>query len=339
MLSEKQLLANRQNALKSTGPRSAAGRAMASQNALRHGLRSQRTLIAGEDPNEFQQFRQLMLDDLAPVGALELMLADRIVAGFWKLQRAGGMEAEILDDLRHQLHQQHIQQQIPEGGPFFGQTIPEDFPYKNAFQRCPRAKADWDTTPDGVAFAEGKMDAQSAENTFVAFAKQHEEGWKLPDDDVDLPAMIEKIKNQYKDNPQWYECWQNLETEVRKLARIPVSRESIPGMRKYIQGIMELEMNSRRKNPELIEMGTFAIAELNDIQKSVENRLRPDLGQTVSSDFTGSNVLARFQRYEGHIERALYKALTELQKLQILRSGRWMPNPPDEQTQVPTLDA
>jgi hypothetical protein len=38
MASEKQILANRANALKSTGPRSAAGRMRSSLNAYRHGL-------------------------------------------------------------------------------------------------------------------------------------------------------------------------------------------------------------------------------------------------------------------------------------------------------------
>jgi hypothetical protein len=38
MASEKQILANRANALKSQGPRSAGGKARASRNAVRHGL-------------------------------------------------------------------------------------------------------------------------------------------------------------------------------------------------------------------------------------------------------------------------------------------------------------
>jgi hypothetical protein len=38
MASEKQILANRANALKSRGPRSAGGKVRASRNAIRHGL-------------------------------------------------------------------------------------------------------------------------------------------------------------------------------------------------------------------------------------------------------------------------------------------------------------
>jgi hypothetical protein len=42
MTSEKKTEANRQNALRSTVPRTPEGKAAASQNALRHGIRSQR---------------------------------------------------------------------------------------------------------------------------------------------------------------------------------------------------------------------------------------------------------------------------------------------------------
>ena len=38
MASDRQLLANRQNSRRSSGPRSAAGKSQASRNALRHGL-------------------------------------------------------------------------------------------------------------------------------------------------------------------------------------------------------------------------------------------------------------------------------------------------------------
>jgi len=38
MATEKQILANRQNAKRSTGPRTAAGKAISSRNAFRHGL-------------------------------------------------------------------------------------------------------------------------------------------------------------------------------------------------------------------------------------------------------------------------------------------------------------
>ena len=85
-------------------------------------------------------------------------------------------------------------------------------------------------------------------------------------------------------------------------------------------------------NENLMEKVSRGILDVEHIEKSIEKRLSPNLGQALSDDFDGSNRLAKFLRYEGHIERSLYKALTELQKLQILRSSRWMPDPSDDQT-------
>jgi hypothetical protein len=43
------------------------------------------------------------------------------------------------------------------------------------------------------------------------------------------------------------------------------------------------------------------------------------LGHVGVSDFTGHNVIAKTFHYEGQIERSLYKAIFELQKLQFIR--------------------
>src|SRR6202021_3490617 len=49
MISEKQLEANRRNALHSTGPKTAEGKAQSSRNNLRHGLTGQISLLPTED--------------------------------------------------------------------------------------------------------------------------------------------------------------------------------------------------------------------------------------------------------------------------------------------------
>ncbi len=83
-----QIQANRLNAQKSTGPRTPEGRERASQNALKHGLLAREAVIAGEDPAEFELYREEMLQTLAPAGAVEAMLAERVVGLSWRLRRA-----------------------------------------------------------------------------------------------------------------------------------------------------------------------------------------------------------------------------------------------------------
>jgi hypothetical protein len=53
--------ANRQNALKSTGPRSAAGKAVSSANATQHGILSRHLILPGESRAEFDALLQQLM--------------------------------------------------------------------------------------------------------------------------------------------------------------------------------------------------------------------------------------------------------------------------------------
>ncbi|MEN6577240.1 MAG: hypothetical protein ABFD90_12925 [Phycisphaerales bacterium] len=88
MASVAQIQANRLNAQKSTGPRTVEGKKRASRNAIKHGLLAREAVIAGEDPAEFELYREGMLQELAPAGMVEAMLAERVVGLSWRLRRA-----------------------------------------------------------------------------------------------------------------------------------------------------------------------------------------------------------------------------------------------------------
>ncbi len=55
MTSDKQIRANRRNALKSTGPKTPEGKTAVRMNARMHGLRSQEVLLPGEDEAAFEE--------------------------------------------------------------------------------------------------------------------------------------------------------------------------------------------------------------------------------------------------------------------------------------------
>src|SRR3954447_20182557 len=69
MSSEKQIEANRRNALKSTRPKSEKGKERASMNALRHGLTAEQAVLPHEDPRNYDQIRAGMLDAHTPANA------------------------------------------------------------------------------------------------------------------------------------------------------------------------------------------------------------------------------------------------------------------------------
>jgi len=97
MLSVRKLNANRSNAQNSTGPRTAAGLARSSMNALTHGLTSVRIVIPGlEDPGEYDRLLRALVDDWDPRTAMETFCVGRLGQQIWRLMRAARFEKDFL---------------------------------------------------------------------------------------------------------------------------------------------------------------------------------------------------------------------------------------------------
>src|SRR5580658_3593589 len=94
-MTEAQLTANRENAQLSTGPRTPEGRKRSSLNAFRHGLTGQIIMHTPEDAQAFKKHCDGIREALAPVGALELDLAQAIGEDRWRLNRARALENSI----------------------------------------------------------------------------------------------------------------------------------------------------------------------------------------------------------------------------------------------------
>ncbi|MBN2313220.1 MAG: hypothetical protein JXM79_04780 [Sedimentisphaerales bacterium] len=97
MATQAQLLANRHNAQQSTGPRTAEGKATVAQNATKHGLFARKDVVISENQAEYDALRDEMLRELYPVGAMEAILAERIVSLTWRLKRAAQMHDVVID--------------------------------------------------------------------------------------------------------------------------------------------------------------------------------------------------------------------------------------------------
>jgi hypothetical protein len=95
-ISMRQLLANKANALKSTGPRTEGGKARSSRNSLKHGLTAQQIVIPGEDHENYSRFEESFLEDLKPQDACQFEIVVRLAATFWRLRRIPRLEAALL---------------------------------------------------------------------------------------------------------------------------------------------------------------------------------------------------------------------------------------------------
>src|SRR4051812_47467017 len=101
-MAARRLAANHQNALRSTGPRTEAGKAASSQNAVRHGLRTLAPVVRGvERESEWRAHRAGLIRALAPEGYLEECPTDRVASLLWRIGRVTRYESETLS-LLHQ---------------------------------------------------------------------------------------------------------------------------------------------------------------------------------------------------------------------------------------------
>ena len=95
-LSNARAEASRRNGAKSRGPQTPEGKARSAQNALKHGFRAQRyVVLPDEDAAAFASLEAALMEELAPDGALQTLLARRVVAATWRLERAERLEAEL----------------------------------------------------------------------------------------------------------------------------------------------------------------------------------------------------------------------------------------------------
>ncbi len=84
MTTQAQTKANRNNAKKSTGPRTEDGKARVAKNALKHGLLARDTVLPGEDPAEFDRQLSALEADIHPANSLEFELVRQIADAQWR---------------------------------------------------------------------------------------------------------------------------------------------------------------------------------------------------------------------------------------------------------------
>jgi hypothetical protein len=82
---------------RSTGPRSTAGKATVSRNALRHGMTATKALLPGEDPVEFEELLHGLHVELEPATVVERALVDRLANAFLRMRRADEFATGVLE--------------------------------------------------------------------------------------------------------------------------------------------------------------------------------------------------------------------------------------------------
>ena len=129
--------ANRQNAKKSTGPRTRGGKSISSRNSLVHGMTSGKFLPPDADPQEFFQLLDQFRNRLQPFDEVEDALVERLVAAEFKMRSVRYMDAGLF-------HYQAETNPMPEQFNKAGRSNPlawafhGDSAYYNSFSKLMR---------------------------------------------------------------------------------------------------------------------------------------------------------------------------------------------------------
>ena len=93
----KQIEANRRNSLKSTGPKTEAGKQASRCNAVRHGLTAETVISALEDAEDYKAFELAITADYDALSAVERELVLRLASLLWRLRRTTTIETGLFE--------------------------------------------------------------------------------------------------------------------------------------------------------------------------------------------------------------------------------------------------
>src|SRR5215203_1599935 len=100
------------------GPSTREGKDIARWNATRHGIRSPAPVVPGvENKEDWEDHRDGVLDNLSPVGHLELVLAERVALLSWRLHRIIRFETESIALYQERVEDDLARERRFESGP------------------------------------------------------------------------------------------------------------------------------------------------------------------------------------------------------------------------------
>ncbi len=128
MASERQIAANRRNALKSTGPRTDAGKARSRRNAITHGLHAHVNNLPDEEKADFERRLSDWNAALQPCTAYEEDLVRRLAGYSWRLDRAERVQTALIADAIDEAAEADLRQKRETFGDAARRLLPDFAP-------------------------------------------------------------------------------------------------------------------------------------------------------------------------------------------------------------------
>lgn len=314
-VSPRKLEANRKNARKSTGPKTPRGKAISRLNALKHGFLAQEVLItkgaAKENPAEFQRLLSSLAEDPNPVGFLEKMLVEKIAMCYWRLRRVYRTEAGII---RSQVDATStgatFKKMVEFDRAFF---LLEMAPDREEFTARAENLPQWDLEERLVAHEQ--MLARFRKT--IAGIELSRQLLLVAERQMQQTGQVGKVTER-----RLFACFGDVGlARCCCQLRLCIEEEKDPSA---VQDGSSLE-HFRRMVLAAIEMEK---ERLKDMEGEVEEQELLELSaRKASLSLPQADDAKRILLYEDRIERELYRALDQLERLQRQRKGEIVPPP------------
>ncbi len=277
----------------SGGPSTREGKEVARWNSTRHGIRSPAPVVPGvEKPEDWEEYREGILEDLAPRGSLELALAERVALLSCRLHRVTRYETETIARSQESVVEDLRDRRRFETGAR-GPIHPEDvLAAPKEARRTERVLKKFPNYPD-----EKQLSGPDADAVLWAVAGRVDEETDL--EELELPGVPEWA-GLYGDTAEWDGWSVGLVRECLCM----IASAAGEGLEELMDGARErarLDVISAKHEAERVE---------EQLQNMRRERLLPD-----------DKTLEKVSRYEAHLSRLMFKALHELEALQVRRAG------------------
>jgi len=316
--SHKKIEANRRNALHSTGPKTERGKLTVSRNAIKHGLLSRQAVITrgngAEDPEEFAQLLAAFREDLQPVGINEELLVEKIATSYWRQARV--LRCEV-GETRKRLNNVVVPnaflksneanrdiallQMFEMGMLSERDTTDQKLSTRERFEATQKLQSDLRMHPLGIAYLR---------NILASVKAEIQEKRKLSEKLLDtLECTI-----GYCDNALMLACrllTRSEEHDEKGGASGPSTAQNSVAQREFAIRLLDRQLEA---------LDVFD-------EWAKENQLRELDAQLRSLALPDEAATDKVLRYETHLDRQLYRAMDQLERLQRRRKGENVPPP------------
>jgi hypothetical protein len=207
---KKKINANRENALASSGPKTAKGKNNSRRNAVKHSFFSQELVLSDAEKVEFQALRRALQEQLQPTTALQSIGMEEIVCCCWRCKLAVRQEMRRLSALFDAPRDQEVQPEKPTAPSAMARWYAADRQelrrvisflecFKQDFEKSGRVRDEWKQQLDGtfgVEFYESLMNWPTISLDTILLANHldmHKKTFKSGDssgDDKKLPEVV-----------------------------------------------------------------------------------------------------------------------------------------------------